>query len=152
MKMLRNLSIVTIAVAPVLASAALANGSGTNHGRSSAAPGHNKSQQTSSTGTSSTTTTTSPSSNAKAYGRLCQAESKQQVAGQSRTAFSKCVTDLAHMAKNSKTNPHRACANESKKHVAGQKGTPYSQCVVAAAKLRGQKNGQSGSSTTATGS
>src|SRR5438105_13158764 len=102
-KMLRNLSIVTIAVALVLASAALANGSGTNHGRSSAAPGHNKSQQTSSTGTSSTTTTTSPSSNAKAYGRLCQGESKQHVAGTPGTPFSKCVTDMAKLAHNSNT-------------------------------------------------
>jgi hypothetical protein len=46
----------------------------------------------------------------------------------------------------SKTNPARACANESKKHVAGQKGTPFSQCVSAAAKLRGEQNGQGGGS------
>ena len=43
-------------------------------------------------------------------------------------------------------NPAQACANESKKHVAGQKGTPFSQCVSAAAKLRGEQNGQNGGS------
>jgi len=40
----------------------------------------------------------------------------------------------------------RLCQGESKTHVAGQKGTPFSQCVSAAAKLRGEKNGQTGGS------
>jgi hypothetical protein len=73
---------------------------------------------------------------AKAYGRLCQGESKQHVLGQQGTPFSDCVNDMAQLASGARSNPHRACANESKKHVAGQKGTPYSQCVSAAAKLQ----------------
>jgi hypothetical protein len=89
----------------------------------------------------------SSSNNGKAFGRLCQGESKNHVAGQKGTPFSNCVTDMAHLAHSSQgsnrgqTNPARACANESKKHVAGQKGTPFSQCMSAAAKLRGDQNG-----------
>jgi hypothetical protein len=146
-----KLTAATAALTLGLASAALASGPSGTHGRSGSAPGHNRSQQTSSTGTS---TGTAPNANAKAYGRLCQGESKKHVAGQKGTPFSKCVTDMAHLAHSSQgggssqtgtgsqntTNPARACANESKKHVAGQKGTPFSQCVSAAAKLLGQHN------------
>jgi hypothetical protein len=149
----------TAALTLGLASAALANGPSTTHGRSGSAPGHNRSQQTSSTSTS-TSTGTAPSSNAKAYGRLCQGESKKHVAGEKGTPFSKCVTDMAHLSQSSQSsgtsrtgtgsqstaNPARACANESKKHVAGQKGTPFSQCVSAAAKLLGQQSNQNGGS------
>ncbi len=74
---------------------------------------------------------------AKAYGRLCQAESKKHVPGQQGTPFSQCVTAMAKLATGETSNPARACAKLSKKHVAGQKGTPYSKCVAAAAKLRG---------------
>jgi hypothetical protein len=149
-----KLTAATVALTLGLASAALASSPSTTHGRSGSAPGHNRSQQSSSTGSTSTTTSTgtAPNSNAKAYGRLCQGESKKHVAGQKGTPFSKCVTDMAHLSKSSQssgssqtttgsqstTNPARACANESKKHVAGQKGTPFSQCVSAAAKLLGQ--------------
>jgi hypothetical protein len=142
-----KLTAATTAIVLGLASAALASGPGT-HGRSQSAPGHNRAQQTSSTGTTTgTTSTPSPNNNGKAYGRLCQGESKKHVAGQKGTPFSNCVTDMAHLAKSSQSNttsqpnPARACANESKKHVAGQKGTPFSQCVSAAAKLLGNENG-----------
>src|SRR5215469_17152302 len=140
-----KLTAATAAMTLGLASAALASGPGT-HGRSQSAPGHNRSTQTSTTGTTTgTSSTTSATNNGKAYGRLCQGESKKHVAGQKGTPFSDCVTDLAHLAHStttsqgtgtSQTNPARACANESKKHVAGEKGTPFSQCVSAAAKLR----------------
>jgi hypothetical protein len=116
---------------------ALAHGPG--GGNSQNAPGH--------THTAGGGTSTNGTANSKAYGRLCQAESKKHVAGQSGTPFSTCVKDLAQAAKSSHPNPHRVCANESKKHVAGMKGTPYSQCVVAAAKLQGQRRG-SGTETT----
>ena len=163
-----KLTAATAAVTLGLASAALASGPGT-HGRSQSAPGHNRS--TSTTTTTGTSSTPSPTNNGKAYGRLCQGESKKHVAGQKGTPFSKCVTDMAHMAKSlqssnssqsgnssqngsrGQTNPARVCANESKKHVAGQKGTPFSQCVSAAAKLRGQLSSQNGgSSQSSTGS
>lgn len=151
MKIPAKLTAATAAMTLGIASAALASGPGTTHGRSGSAPGQNRTQQTSSTGSTSTTGT-APNSNAEAFGRLCQGESKKHVAGQKGTPFSKCVTDMAHLAHSSQTstgsgtttgsqstpNPARACANESKKHVAGQKGTPFSQCVSAAAKLLGQ--------------
>jgi hypothetical protein len=80
-------------------------------------------------------------SKAKAYGKFCQGESKQHVAGTPGTPFSKCVTDMAKVANGSVTNPAKACANESKKHVAGQRGTPYSVCVSGAKKLLKQQAG-----------
>jgi hypothetical protein len=72
---------------------------------------------------------------AKAYGKECQGESKQHVAGTPGTPFSKCVTDMAKLANGSTNNPRTACKDESKQHVAGQHGTPFSQCVSGAAKL-----------------
>jgi hypothetical protein len=90
---------------------------------------------------SATHATHTAPSKAKAYGKLCQGESKQHVAGTPGTAFSKCVTDLAKLAAGSSTNPAKACKNESKKHVAGQPGTPYSVCVSGAKKLLRQQAG-----------
>ena len=86
---------------------------------------------------------TSPTtaSKAKAYGKLCQGESKTHVAGTPGTPFSKCVTDMAKLANGSATNPAKACADESKKHVAGVPGTPYSVCVSGARKLLKQQAG-----------
>ncbi len=80
-------------------------------------------------------------SKAKAYGKLCQGESKQHVAGTPGTPFSKCVTDMAKLANGSTTNPAKACENESKKHVAGTPGTPYSVCVSGAKKLLKAQSG-----------
>jgi hypothetical protein len=72
---------------------------------------------------------------AKAYGKYCQNESKQHISGTTGTAFSKCVTDMAKLAKGSTKNPRTACKNESKQHAAGQHGTPFSLCVSGGAKL-----------------
>lgn len=85
-------------------------------------------------------THTTPSK-AKAYGKFCQGESKQHVAGMPGTPFSDCVNDMAKLANGSVTNPAKACKNESKKHVAGQRGTPYSVCVSGAKKLLKQQSG-----------
>jgi hypothetical protein len=73
---------------------------------------------------------------AKAYGRYCQGESKQHVAGEKGTAFSRCVNAMAKAATNDNLSPGQACKGESKKHVKGEKGTAFSRCVTAAAKLR----------------
>jgi subtilase family serine protease len=86
---------------------------------------------------------------AKAYGKLCQAESKKHVAGTKGTPFSQCVTAMAKLATNKATTPAQACSSLSKKHVAGMRGTPYSQCVVAAAHLRGNKTTAHGASLSA---
>lgn len=73
---------------------------------------------------------------AKAYGKYCQGESKKHVAGEKGTAFSRCVTTLAHAAKHENQSPREACKGKSKKHVKGEKGTEFSRCVTAVAKLR----------------
>jgi hypothetical protein len=73
---------------------------------------------------------------AKAYGKLCQGESKKHVAGEKGTSFSRCVTAMAKLASGETDSPKTACKPLSKKHVRGEKGTPYSRCIVAAAKLR----------------
>jgi hypothetical protein len=135
-RMAATAAAVVLGLVPAVA---LAHGPG--GGNLQNAPGH--------THTAGSGPSTSATASGKAYGRLCQAESKRHVAGQSGTPFSTCVKDMAQAAQNTHLNPHRVCANESKKHVAGMKGTPYSQCVVAAAKLRGQGAG-SGTQTTTT--
>lgn len=77
-----------------------------------------------------------PPSNAKAYGKYCQGESKKHAEGEKGTAFSRCVTTLTHAAKHENQSPREACKGKSKKHVKGEKGTEYSRCVTAVAKLR----------------
>ena len=117
---------LALGVAPALAVAAKGSGKPSKPGQTSA-------------------TTPGPSAStpakAKAYGKLCQGESKKHVAGTKGTPFSQCVTAMAKVATNNSMSPAKACSNLSKKHVAGTKGTPYSQCVVAAAHLRGNKTG-----------
>jgi hypothetical protein len=85
---------------------------------------------------------------AKAYGKLCQNESKKHIAGQHGTPFSQCVTAMAKLATGKADSPGQACKGLSKTHVAGMKGTPFSQCVVAAAHLLASQ--KSGSTTTTT--
>jgi hypothetical protein len=72
---------------------------------------------------------------AKAYGRYCQGQSKQHVAGQTGTPFSQCVTAMAKLATGASVSPRAACATMSKVHAAGEQGTPFSRCVAAGAKL-----------------
>jgi hypothetical protein len=74
---------------------------------------------------------------AKAYGRLCRSESREPVAGQKGTPFSRCVTAMAKAA-NGVASPAVACAGLSHRHTAGRPGTPYSRCVVAATHLADQ--------------
>src|SRR6185312_349004 len=83
---------------------------------------------------------------AKAFGKLCNKESKKHIAGQKGTPFSQCVTAMNKAASGKANSPGQACKGMSKKHVAGMKGTPFSQCVVAAAHLLGN-NGGTGTST-----
>lgn len=145
MKVPSKITVAASALALGLTPAAALAQSSPTHGKSTTAPGHNRTSTT----TSSSTSTTPPSQ-AKEYGRLCQNQSKKHVAGTKGTPFSKCVTDMAHAAKHPKMKPQTACANESKKHVAGQKGTPYSDCIKAAVKLRNQTKSSSTSTSTST--
>lgn len=79
---------------------------------------------------------TSPPPQAKAYGKYCQGESKEHHEGEKGTAFSRCVTTMAHAAKHENQSPREACQGKSKKHVKGEKGTEFSRCVTGVAKLR----------------
>jgi hypothetical protein len=72
---------------------------------------------------------------AKAYGKYCQTQSKEHIAGKKGTPFSQCVTAMAKLATGRTSDPARACRSLSKKHVEGRRGTPYSKCIAAANKL-----------------
>jgi hypothetical protein len=84
----------------------------------------------------------SPPSNAKAYGKYCQGESKKHVKGEKGTAFSRCVKTAAQAAKHENQNPKQACKGKSKKHVKGEKGTEFSRCVKSIAQLRHDEHKQ----------
>jgi len=124
LKVLLAVGILALTV-PALALATPGNGKGhaNGHGQGSG-PGYNPAPPP------------APSTPPKAYGKYCQGESKQHVKGEKGTAFSRCVTNLAHAAQHPGQSPAKVCKDESKKHVKGEKGTAYSRCVKATAKLR----------------
>jgi hypothetical protein len=99
-----------------------------------------KASEKSAQGQSNKPATPGPNSSAqskrKAYGQLCQDQSKKHVEGQKGTPFSRCVTAMAKAATSESTSAREACRGMSKKHVKGEKGTPFSRCVVAAAQLK----------------
>ena len=78
-------------------------------------------------------------SQAKAYGKLCQDQSKKHVKGQKGTPFSRCVVAMAHLQSGKAETPKAACKKLSKKHVKGKKGTPFSRCVKAGRKLENRR-------------
>jgi hypothetical protein len=82
-------------------------------------------------------------SKARAYGKLCQDESKKHVKGEKGTPFSRCVTAMAKLDRGKADSPREACKDLSKKHVKGEKGTPFSRCVKAGHELEEGDNGGS---------
>jgi hypothetical protein len=88
----------------------------------------------------------SPSAKGKAYGYLCQGQSKKRsdaAPGTKGTPFSQCVTAMAKAAHTSaptdtnaqiKSAARSACKAMSHKGAKGQK-SPFSLCVTGAAKL-----------------
>ena len=82
---------------------------------------------------------------AKAYGYLCQDQSKTHRSATGHgTDFSQCVTAMAKAAHTSaptntnaqiKAAARGACKGMSHKGAKGQKGSPFSNCVSGAAKL-----------------
>jgi hypothetical protein len=76
-----------------------------------------------------------PPSQAKAYGRLCQDQSKKHVEGEKGTPFSQCVVAMAQLQAGKARTPKAACRKLSKRHRKGRKGTPFSRCVKAGRKL-----------------
>ena len=113
--------------------AALAGGPDTDH------PGKGKAKREAAVETKAGAKAQStPPSQAKAYGKHCQGQSKKHVKGEKGTAFSRCVTAMAKVASGQETSARVACATLSRKHVKGKKGTPFTRCVVAAKKLADQ--------------
>ena len=113
--------------------AALAGGPDTDH------PGKGKAKRQAAVETKAGAKAQStPPSQAKAYGKHCQGQSKKHVKGEKGTAFSRCVTAMAKVASGEETSARAACAALGRKHVKGKKGTPFSRCVVAAKKLADQ--------------
>ena len=113
--------------------AALAGGPDTDH------PGKGKAKRQAAVETKAGAKAQStPPSQAKAYGKHCQGQSKKHVKGEKGTAFSRCVTAMAKVASGEETSARAACAALSRKHVKGKKGTPFGRCVVAAKKLADQ--------------
>lgn len=76
---------------------------------------------------------------AKAYGRLCQDQSKKHLEDQKGTPFSQCVVAMAQLQSGKAQTAKGACRKLSKKHRRGQRGTPFSRCVKAAHKLEDER-------------
>lgn len=84
--------------------------------------------------------TPTPPPQANAYGVICKNESKEHKQGEKGTAFSRCVTALAHAANHPNQAPGQVCKGKSKKHVKGEKGTEFSRCVKDVVKLRHEEH------------
>ena len=78
----------------------------------------------------------SPPSQAKAYGKFCQDQSKKKAEGQKKSDFATCVTAMAKADKDESLTAREACKALSKKHTKGEKGTPFSRCRVGVAQMR----------------
>jgi hypothetical protein len=72
---------------------------------------------------------------AKAYGRYCQNQSKQHVAGQTGTPYRQCLTAMAKLATGVTRYAWTACGPLSRRPIPGQAGSPFSRCVVAGTRL-----------------
>jgi hypothetical protein len=138
------IAILAMALAPAVALAASqtappGHGQG-HHGKPVGSPGKGPTGATGTSGATGTHPKPYPikhkngNTTPKAYGRVCQGESKAHSPGM-KSPFAQCVTAMAHLKSGKASNPTQACKGLSKKHVAGQKGTPYSDCVSAGAKL-----------------
>jgi hypothetical protein len=101
------------------------------------AKGHGHTGATGATGSTGPEYTPAPKGNA--YGVICHNESKEHKRGEKGTAFSRCVTALAHAHNHPNQAPGQVCKGKSKKHVKGEKGTEFSRCVHDVVKLRHQE-------------
>lgn len=98
------------------------------------AKGHGATGATGATGPQYT-----PAPKGSAYGVICKGESKEHHPGEKGTAFSRCVTAMAHAAHHPHQVPGQVCKGKSKKHVKGEQGTEFSRCVKDVVKLRHQE-------------
>lgn len=80
-------------------------------------------------------------SDARAYGKLCQNQSKKHVSGSTGTPFSRCVTALGRLARAQTRSPRIACATLTRKGAPGARRSPFENCVAAGSKLIKNGNG-----------
>jgi hypothetical protein len=127
MKSHLKLILAAAAVAMFVPAMALATPNGHSQGHANSGP----------TGATGPEYTPAPQGNA--YGVACRGESKEHHEGEKGTAFSRCVTAMAHAANHPNQAPGQVCKGKSKKHVKGEKGTEFSRCVHDVVKLRKQE-------------
>lgn len=82
-----------------------------------------------------------PTSDARAYGKHCQNQSKKRVAGSRQTSFSRCVAAMGRLARAQSRSPRTACAALSRKRAPGARPSPFQSCVAAGSKLIKSGNG-----------
>ena len=82
-----------------------------------------------------------PSSDARAYGKHCQTQSKKRVPGSTGTPFSGCVVAMGRLARAQSRSPHSACASLSRRRAPGARRSPLQNCVAAGSKLIKNGNG-----------
>jgi hypothetical protein len=128
-----HLKLIIAAAAVALFVPAMALATANEH-----ANGHAQNGPTGNTGPTGPEYTPAPQGNA--YGVACKGESKEHHAGEKGTAFSRCVTTMAHAAHHPNQAPGQVCKGKSKKHVKGEKGTEFSRCVHDVVKLRHQEH------------
>jgi hypothetical protein len=129
-----NLKLIIAAAAVALFVPAMAIATPNGHSN-----GHAHSGATGNTGATGPNYAPAPPPQAKAYGVICKNESKEHHEGEKGTAFSRCVTALAHAHNHPNQAPGQVCKGKSKKHVKGEKGTEFSRCVHDVVKLRQQE-------------
>ena len=124
-----HLKLMIAAAALALVVPAMALGTHNEHGK-----GHGNTGATGATGPEY-----APAPQGNAYGVVCRGESKKHVKGEKGTAFSRCVTAMAHAHNHPSKAPGQVCKGKSKKHVKGEKGTEFSRCVKNVVQLRQQE-------------
>lgn len=78
---------------------------------------------------------------ASAYAKHCQNQSKKRVAGAKRTAFSTCVTAMARLARARTRSATNACATMSRRRSGARRSSPFQKCLAAAKRLVRHGNG-----------
>ncbi len=78
---------------------------------------------------------------ARAYGKHCQGQSKKRAAGAERTPFARCVTAMSRLARARTRSARAACAGLSHRRAAAARRSPHGACVAAGRRLTRHGNG-----------
>lgn len=80
-------------------------------------------------------------SDARAYGKLCQNQSKKRVSGPTGTPFSRCVRAMGRLASGQTRSSRIACVTLTRKGAPGARRSPFDNCVAAGSRLIKNGNG-----------